>query len=456
MSTHNISSIKKLVTSETNVSEIKNRPKTSILHNVSKIKSQVVEPIKRSSTTTLIQYKSSPKVLAKKSQVGTVHKSTASNILISANNSQQVARKSNIPNVSVLNKDENTIKKIDIQNTQPDNIKIQNDILQEKIHTLPQEILSNYSPEDIANNNSESIIVKPPMCVEVLCIPENISDLTIPEKSVFYEPISRKILHNKDLLDQRTSQMTFEHNFILRDTSGDKVLNDTSGDKVLNDTSSQESHQFVIDINPSLQQENNKEMHNSFVESPNTDCLITNVATDQSFSLNDGAEIGSKLTKRSLVKISNGVGTIIKSITELWFENASEYRIPLGLSSSIEIIPPTTMVSSDYVFDMVSNGRLRYIGKELARVCKCSVSISLGLLKSNIRDENVIALEIRKNGCIVAGANYRQHLINDYRFQTISFHKLIKLSSYDVISVFITNLTSSRGISVYSFNLMVE
>jgi hypothetical protein len=204
----------------------------------------------------------------------------------------------------------------------------------------------------------------------------------------------------------------------------------------------------------SSDREQKHDNNDSLDTSPQVDYLINHIPEDKPFLMNIEEEVGAKLTKRSLENMLKK-GQYLKSINEIWFENSNEYIISLNCKTPIEVTPPTSFTSSDYTYDMCKNGRMQYIGMEQICTSKCSVSMSIRLTKEQSQNINtIIVIEIRKNGNVIAGSNYRQCITNEY--QTISFHKMIKLSCYDCVSVFVTNLTSNRGISVYSFNLMIE
>lgn len=141
------------------------------------------------------------------------------------------------------------------------------------------------------------------------------------------------------------------------------------------------------------------------------------------------------------------------SMGEIFFESSSEHSTGnLSLNTAFEMVPGTTLKqSTSGIFDMPSNGRLRYLG---ATTTTFHVSFSLSARSLSGSNQNYL-FQVRQNGSVITGAGYKQTLQSASTYAGGSSTKLVTLAQNDYLSFFVTNLTSTVGLSIYSLRINV-
>ena len=134
---------------------------------------------------------------------------------------------------------------------------------------------------------------------------------------------------------------------------------------------------------------------------------------------------------------------------ELYFQGyLSNYNTgSLTLNIPFQLIPSTTLVSNSSEFTQSSNGVMLYNG--LGGYCNFSLNLSVSGSGSSAQ----YYFQLYKNNIGVTGSGLYCSIDNT-GYSTVSINKMISLSTNDLISAYVTNTTSTQGLSLYNFNLM--
>lgn len=134
---------------------------------------------------------------------------------------------------------------------------------------------------------------------------------------------------------------------------------------------------------------------------------------------------------------------------QIAFEDAATFVVPLVVNVPSEMNPGTS-VTNVYGTATPGNGRLSYTLSE-TRTCKFSFCASVKLAAGA---NQAMLVGLYKNGVAVPQSGLKILLSNSSDFQTVGFNRLISVSAGDYISVYITNLSGSNNVNVYSMCLM--
>ncbi len=138
------------------------------------------------------------------------------------------------------------------------------------------------------------------------------------------------------------------------------------------------------------------------------------------------------------------------SAGQIYFENAVPAVVALTLNTPAIMNVNTTLISNSG-FDMPSNGELRYIG-DFARTAYINYSCTV---KNNAAATDDFRYELRKNGVLVPGS--QMYFTSDNFYRNIVATCLVSsLISDDILSVYVTNITSNSDVAIYNVSLTCQ
>lgn len=134
---------------------------------------------------------------------------------------------------------------------------------------------------------------------------------------------------------------------------------------------------------------------------------------------------------------------------EIFFENSVLYTLALTINVAAKLVPTTALVSNTQ-FDSPNPGEMRYTGMH-ARYAHLAFSLS-GTTSAGANQ--TMEFELRVNGTKIPGSAFRRKFDGSTDYSTLAFHKVVFLNTNDVLSLWVTNITASNGISIFNYNLV--